>query len=175
VSDWLAAPHPDPRIGPFGWLRVGLRITVLGAVTYGGLAVVMLLRLIEAPLFGRVRPWTPYITQMVCKASLAIMRLPLTVTGTPMRAKGAVVANHASWLDIFTLNACQRVYFVSKSEVRGWLGIGWLARATGTVFITRKGGEAKVQAKVSQGGRGEGASQGLRRPSEGGASAAVLS
>jgi 1-acyl-sn-glycerol-3-phosphate acyltransferase len=29
--------------------------------------------------------------------------------------------------------------------VAGWAGIGWLARATGTVFITRKGAEAKAQ------------------------------
>ena len=65
-----------------------------------------------------------------------------------MRQKGAVVANHASWLDIFALNAVQRVYFVSKSEVAGWPGIGWLARATGTVFIARKGTEAKRQQGV---------------------------
>ncbi len=62
-----------------------------------------------------------------------------------MHEKGAVVANHSSWLDIFTLNASQRIYFVAKSEVSGWPGIGWLARATGTVFITRKGTEAKRQ------------------------------
>jgi 1-acyl-sn-glycerol-3-phosphate acyltransferase len=65
-----------------------------------------------------------------------------------MTAKGAIVANHSSWLDIFTLNACDRVYFVAKSEVEGWPGIGWLARATGTVFIRRKGVDAKVQQQV---------------------------
>jgi 1-acyl-sn-glycerol-3-phosphate acyltransferase len=65
-----------------------------------------------------------------------------------MRQKGAVVANHASWLDIFALNAAQRIYFVSKSEVASWPAIGWLARATGTVFINRKGTEAKAQQEV---------------------------
>ena len=59
-----------------------------------------------------------------------------------------VVANHASWLDIFALNAPQRIYFVSKDEVRDWPGIGWLARATGTVFIARKSREAGVQARL---------------------------
>jgi 1-acyl-sn-glycerol-3-phosphate acyltransferase len=58
---------------------------------------------------------------------------------------GLVVANHASWLDIFALNAAQRVYFVSKSEVARWPAIGWLARATGTVFINRKSTEARRQ------------------------------
>ena len=62
-----------------------------------------------------------------------------------MRHPGAVVANHASWLDIFTLNAPQRIYFVSKSEVAGWPGIGTLAKATGTVFIARERREAKLQ------------------------------
>ena len=65
-----------------------------------------------------------------------------------MSGPGAIVANHASWLDIFALNATDRVYFVSKSEVAGWPGIGWLARATGTVFIARKGREARAQAAL---------------------------
>jgi 1-acyl-sn-glycerol-3-phosphate acyltransferase len=65
-----------------------------------------------------------------------------------MAGRGAVVANHASWLDIFVLNAADRVYFVSKDEVSRWPGIGWLARATGTVFITRKGSEAKEQQAI---------------------------
>ena len=148
MSDWRGAPHPVLRIGPLGWLRVGFRGAVLGGITYGGLAVLLALRLIEAPLFGAARPWTPYVTQFVCKSAFAILRLPMSVTGIPMAQKGAIVANHSSWLDIFTLHACQRVYFVAKSEVRGWLGIGWLARATGTVFIARRGAEAKIHAAV---------------------------
>ena len=65
-----------------------------------------------------------------------------------MRGQGAVVSNHASWLDIFTLNARKRIYFVSKSEVAKWPGIGWLARATGTVFIRRDSRDASGQVKV---------------------------
>jgi lyso-ornithine lipid O-acyltransferase len=112
-------------------------------VTYGCLALLLLVRLVEWPLFGQARPVTPYITQFVCRMAFVILRLPLVVRGRPMVAKGAVVANHSSWLDIFALNAAQRVYFVAKSEVEGWPAIGWLARATGTVFINRKGHEAK--------------------------------
>jgi len=65
-----------------------------------------------------------------------------------MRAPGAYVANHVSWLDIFVLNAGKRVYFVAKSEVRGWGGIGWLARGTGTVFIRRDRREAVAQTRL---------------------------
>ena len=117
---------------------------ILGAA-YGGLALLLLLRLVERPLFGHARPLTPFITQVVCKAAFVILRLPLTVRGTPMAQHGAIVANHSSWLDIFALNAAQRVYFVSKAEVAGWPFIGWLARATGTVFIRRDPREAKAQ------------------------------
>ena len=65
-----------------------------------------------------------------------------------MRQAGGRVANHASWLDIFALNARKRVYFVSKSEVARWPGIGWLARATGTVFIRRDAREAQAQTEI---------------------------
>ncbi len=145
MSDWLHRRYTPPRITPAGWLRVLGRGLVLGVVTYGGLVLLLVLRLIERPLFGLHRPWTPYITQGVCRASLIILRLGYSVQGTPMTAAGACVANHSSWLDIFTLNAGARLYFVAKSEVEGWAGIGWLARATGTVFIARKGAEAKRQ------------------------------
>ena len=64
-----------------------------------------------------------------------------------MTHRGATVANHASWLDIFVLNATRRLYFVSKSEVATWPGIGWLARATGTLFISRDPRQAKAQAE----------------------------
>lgn len=132
-------------VGPAGLLRVALRGLVLGGVTYGGLVILLMLRLVERPLFGLQRPITPWITQFVCRSAFRIMGMRFSVRGAPMRQPGAVVANHASWLDIFTLNAPQRCYFVSKSEVAGWPGIGWLARATGTVFIQRKGSQALAQ------------------------------
>ncbi|HAG25212.1 MAG TPA: 1-acyl-sn-glycerol-3-phosphate acyltransferase, partial [Rhodobacter sp.] len=50
-----------------------------------------------------------------------------------------------SWMDIFVLNAAARSYFVAKSEVAGWPGIGLLARVTGTLFINRKKQHAKAQ------------------------------
>jgi 1-acyl-sn-glycerol-3-phosphate acyltransferase len=110
--------------------------------------MLLLTRAVEAPMFGQARPVSPYITQAVCKAALIIMGLRLVRRGVPMKGRGAVVANHASWLDIFVLNACDRVYFVSKAEVAKWPGIGWLARATGTVFIARDPAEAKAQQGV---------------------------
>lgn len=142
---WLEDDLTYPPLGVAGWVRIVLRGGVLGLVTFGGLGVLLLVRLVERPLFGQTRPITPYITQAVCRAAFVIMGIGLRIRGKPMRQHGAVVANHASWLDIFALNAAQRVYFVSKSEVAAWPAIGWLARATGTVFIARKSSDAKVQ------------------------------
>lgn len=148
MSDWRSAKIAVPAMGFGAWVRVVLRGAILGAVTFGGLALLLLARLIEAPMFAPRRPFTPRIAQAVCKLAFPILGLRLTVTGTPMTGRGAVVANHSSWLDIYTLNAVQRIYFVSKTEVAGWPGIGWLARATGTVFVARRGSEAKVQQGV---------------------------
>ncbi len=145
---WKDAHAPPPPIRAAGWLRALTRGLVLGSVVYLGLLILLVLRLIEAPLFSPRRPLTPFVTQLVCRAAFPILRLRISVTGTPMTQRGAIVANHSSWLDIFALNAAQRITFVSKSEVAGWPGIGWLARATGTVFITRKGTEAKRQQEI---------------------------
>ena len=149
MTTWHGEDEGAPvRIGPLGWTVAGLRGLALGGITYGSLAVLLALRLVEAPLFGRQRPMTPFITQFVCRSAFVILGLRYSIQGEPMRERGAIVANHASWLDIFTLNACQRIYFVSKSEVSRWPGIGWLARATGTVFIARDPRQAKAQQQV---------------------------
>lgn len=158
MSGWKSAEMAMPRPGLPGLLRGLARGTALGGVVYGGLVLLLALRLIEAPLFGPRRPVTSRITQGVCLAAFPILGLRLTVRGRPMRTQGAIVANHSSWLDIFALNAADRVYFVAKSEVAGWPGIGWLARATGTAFIARKGVEARRQqalfeARLRQGHR----------------------
>ncbi|MGY6533956.1 MAG: lyso-ornithine lipid O-acyltransferase [Pararhodobacter sp.] len=147
---WISPdPLPAvPRAGPAGWARIFLRLPVMLSVLLGGLILLLVLRLAERPLFGLRRPWTPFITQAVCRVVLAVLGLRLQVRGRPMRGRGAIVANHASWLDILVINALQRVYFVSKSEVARWPGIGWLARATGTVFINRTSRDARLQKEI---------------------------
>lgn len=138
--------YPAPtRIGVLGWLRVVLRGLTLATIVFGGLLILLLVRLIESPVFGLHRPWTPFITQIVCRAAFVILGIGYETKGALMRERGAVVANHGSWLDIFALNARKRIYFVSKAEVAKWPGIGWLAKATGTVFINRDPKEARAQ------------------------------
>ncbi len=143
---WRGAAEPEAtRFGAAGWARIVFRGVPLGLVVFGGLALLLTLRLIERPMNGPRRPWTPWITQAVCRTAFVLLGIRHRIHGSRMGHRGAVVANHSTWLDIFTLNAGKRIYFVSKAEVAKWVGIGWLARATGTVFITRAAREARAQ------------------------------
>ena len=151
MTPWSeAVEHKSDPISLMGWVRVLIRATILIVLVFGSLLLLLLVRLFEWPVFGLHRPVTPHITQFVCRNALRILRIPLNVTGEPLQGQVAVVANHTSWLDIFVLNASKRIYFVSKAEVAGWPGIGWLARATGTLFIKRERGQAQAQTKIMQ-------------------------
>ena len=141
---------PGMPISLIGWFLLFVRAVLLLFLLFGGLAILLILRLVERPFFGLARPITPHITQFVRRNALRILRINLRVHGSPLRCHGALVANHSSWLDIFALNAGGRVYFVSKSEVRNWPVIGWLARATGTVFIMRERKEVTSQIQLFQ-------------------------
>ncbi|PRY74994.1 1-acyl-sn-glycerol-3-phosphate acyltransferase [Yoonia maritima] len=146
---WTSTDMP-PRlhIGWAGWLRVIARAVPLIVLVFGGLVVLLFVRLIERPICGLGRPVTPYITQFVCRGAFVLLGIRFNSVGIPMKNGGAVVANHASWLDIFALNARKRIYFVAKKEVSAWPGIGWLARATGTLFIKRSRTAAAEQVAM---------------------------
>ena len=72
------------------------------------------------------------------KRFLELLGVAVKVNGVPLQ-KGPllVVINHVSWLDILVMLAAQPVCFVSKSEVRHWPIIGWLATNVGTLYIER--------------------------------------
>lgn len=152
MSTWDSGdPPPHQRLGATGWARIIVRGVPLAGLVFGGLLILLALRLIERPIHGLRRPWTPHITRLVCRATFLFLGIKFRSEGTPMTQAGAVVSNHCGWLDIFSLNARKRVYFVSKSEVANWPGIGWLARATGTVFIDRDPKQARAQRELFEG------------------------
>ena len=148
-SHWRPEVIPEREpLGLGGGVRAGARLATLSILLSAGLAVLLLLRLAERPFWKNHRPISPFVTQGVSRAALAILGVSYRRHGHQMEMKGGVVANHASWLDIFALNAGKRIYFVAKSEVARWPGIGWLARATGTVFIRRSSQDAKRQQSI---------------------------
>ncbi|MFO7757447.1 MAG: lysophospholipid acyltransferase family protein [Roseovarius sp.] len=146
---WRSAdPPPVVRRSAGDVPRVILRGGLLGGLILSGVLATLPLRLIERPLCGVQRPWSPAITQWVCRSAFRILGMRHRIEGVPMTGPGAVVSNHVSWLDILALNAPKRVYFVAKSEVAGWPGIGALAQLTGTVFIRRDPREARPQTAL---------------------------
>ncbi|MEH6833929.1 MULTISPECIES: lysophospholipid acyltransferase family protein [Falsihalocynthiibacter] len=148
---WTSETLPEqPKITASGYVRAVFRGVPLLLITTFCLLLMLVLRLVERPIYGLRRPFTPFITQFVCRSAFFLLGVKFSTRGERMRHKGAVVANHSSWLDIFALNARKRIYFVAKSEVALWPGIGWLARATGTVFIARRPSDAKKQREIFQ-------------------------
>ena len=142
-----AEPVPPPRPDAAGWARAALRGTALLAVCGGLFAVLVVLRLVDRPGAIRARA-----VRQGCRAGLAVLGLPLAVSGpAPPDGPLAVVANHASWLDILALGAAMPVTFVSKAEVRDWPGLGPMVAAAGTLFIRRDAREARAQSDTTRG------------------------
>jgi lyso-ornithine lipid O-acyltransferase len=141
---WQSEQEPvEPRLGPMGWAIALTRLTAMAIIIYGLMIILAITRLLESPF--RARPISPHIVQLACRASLIILGFKVRTHGDPMRHDGAIVCNHGSWFDIFTLNSASQVFFVSKAEVSKWPAIGIVARSTGTVFIERKASHAKRQ------------------------------
>ena len=81
------------------------------------------------------------------------MGLHPIVTGTPPTSGPVVlVSNHLSYLDALLYTAAMPLVMVSKSEVRRWPLIGWIAARAGTVFIQRAnvaGGRTQTREEVN--------------------------
>ena len=67
----------------------------------------------------------------------------------PAPARGLVVSNHLSYLDIALISAAMPCFFVSKTEVGRWPYFGRAARTGGTIFIDRSS-RASTAAVVEQ-------------------------
>lgn len=74
--------------------------------------------------------------QRWCKRVLSCLRVRVSVV-SPIPTQGLIVSNHSSYLDILVFSAIARCMFVSKSEIKSWPFIGWIASLTGTVFVDR--------------------------------------
>ncbi len=135
-----AEPPPAPPTGPGGVLRAIARGTALFLLISAFLPPLWALRGGER-LTGR-RLGATFIPHLVSRLALCILGIRHEVKGRPDRRAGAVVANHVSWLDIFTLNAADEIVFVAKAEVARWPFIGLMARSTGVVFIERRRSQA---------------------------------
>lgn len=74
---------------------------------------------------------------------LNVLNVRVTVPTLPTLGHGLMVSNHISWLDIVVLGGSFHTFFVSKDEVRKWPLVGSLAKAAGTLFISRGNHQAQ--------------------------------
>lgn len=81
--------------------------------------------------------------QKVCH----ILDLTIEIKGNT-HTPGLIVSNHVSWLDIVVIGGHLPIRFLSKSEVRQWPVIGWLASCGGTLFIKRGNGQSGQMANT---------------------------
>ncbi|APZ43704.1 lysophospholipid acyltransferase family protein [Acidihalobacter ferrooxydans] len=75
-----------------------------------------------------------------------IVGVRVQTRGRPLDGPALLVSNHISWLDIAVLGGIAPLSFLSKSEVRHWPILGWLAARGGTLFIRRGAREAADNA-----------------------------
>jgi 1-acyl-sn-glycerol-3-phosphate acyltransferase len=77
-----------------------------------------------------------------CATVLEGLGVELTVEGQ-FPARGALISNHLSYIDIVVFAAMSPCVFCSKAEIEHWPVVGWLATMAGTVYVDRgKGGSA---------------------------------
>jgi 1-acyl-sn-glycerol-3-phosphate acyltransferase len=150
---WNGAVPPElPAPGPLARLRQALRGGAAVVWLAGMFAVFLAARGIDLAargIMGRPLPaLAPFVLQAWAFGMVGLLGLRFRRVGAPMAHPGAVVANHAGWLDIVVMMRVMRIFFVSKSEVAGWPGIGTIGRAIGTMFIDRRPVEARRQTEA---------------------------
>ena len=72
-----------------------------------------------------------------CSQMLCLLGVELRVSGTPPSGCHLIAANHISWLDALAIGALFPCWLISKTEVRAWPVIGWLAAKNETLFLRR--------------------------------------
>jgi 1-acyl-sn-glycerol-3-phosphate acyltransferase len=95
------------------------------------------------------RPLTPVQRALwlksACRGVLSSIGVDLRIEGG-VPARGLVVSNHLSYLDIAVYSAAMPCVFVSKAEVRRWPYFGIAARASGTIFLDRANRASAAEA-----------------------------
>lgn len=75
--------------------------------------------------------------QANCRRLLRVLRADVRATGCAP-ARGLLVSNHLSYVDILLLGATAPCVFVAKSDVRRWPVLGPLTALAGTLYIHRE-------------------------------------
>lgn len=123
------------------------------AVALGLLLLLCLLRSVFSRLLLRLRGKDTLERRAAWNHSCAKIVMPLLgirlkVTGKPP-ARGLLVSNHLSYLEVLIYGAALPCYLVSKAEISRWPFFAPLARAGGTLFVDR-GSRASAELVTEQ-------------------------
>lgn len=126
-----------------------LALHVLAGIGITAISASLLGRSPTDPRYRRLKRW--WLGRIV-----RIVGGRVTTYGEPVAGGSLLASNHVSWLDIPLLGGQTEVIFLSKSEVKDWPVLGWLADKAGTLFIERgkrdgaKGASEKIAEHLQQ-------------------------
>lgn len=132
-----AEPAAPPPLTRGQRLRGALRLTGIVLVTAATVATFLVGKLLRRRVSRHVK-FHFRATRSWARILLRLIGVRRTVIGQPIDGPGVWLANHSGWADIMALRSARLVNFVSKSEVRGWPAVGWIAEMSDTVFIERR-------------------------------------
>ena len=81
-----------------------------------------------------------------CGRVLRGFGVDLKVVGS-FPARGALISNHLSYVDIMVYAAMSPVVYCAKGEMEKWPLLGWMATMAGTVFVERGAGGSSERAR----------------------------
>ena len=137
---FLLNPPTTPRPKPLtlaGWARALIRVPLLIAwtlVLMAACAVALLIGLVAPAAITQMRRRVPGVW---ARGVGLIAAIDIVVEGEVPQRPALWVSNHLGYLDPVIFLALRPLYFLAKSEVRGWPGIGTAGRMIGTLFIDR--------------------------------------
>lgn len=145
---WDEATPPDlAPLTPGQRARGTARLAAMLALTLACVLLFLLGKLLRRRVWrGVMFHFT--VARFWARAMLRLIGVRRRVVGAPIAGGGVWLANHASWADILALRTARLVNFVSKAEVRGWPGVGFIAEMAETVFIERRRSRAQEQRNV---------------------------
>lgn len=100
--------------------------------------------------------WVPAMVQWWYRRMARVLGIRVETSGT-IASRCLLVSNHITWLDVILLGSQGDVGFLSKSEVRDWPLVGWMAGVfESTLFIERGAHQvgtvtAEIGARLTRG------------------------
>jgi 1-acyl-sn-glycerol-3-phosphate acyltransferase len=77
---------------------------------------------------------------------LSILRVEVSVKGTPTKEAAIFIGNHISYIDIPLIMSCVPVVFVAKKQISKWPVFGAACRSVGCIFVDRDSRNSRSDA-----------------------------